>query len=159
MSLRVALYGKVKPVGGAEAKASANSASSRAGQTRSWVIYPWPGRTPGNTGRRAAPVTVEKVSDELWMGAKDQSNLVIAGSLRNSFRASLGGSRIGGRATVWRRVPTGIPKPAELRIPNAVRAGSQTAGDKLRRRKGNSPDRRSRPPMVRLVDCKDVAPH
>ena len=134
---------------GAEAKASANSALSRRGQTRSWVIYPRPGRTPGDTGRRAEPVGVEKPLDELRMGAKDQSNLVIAGSLRNSFRASLGGSRIGGRATVWRRVPTGIPKPAELRIPHAVRAGSQTAGDKLRRRKVNSPDRRPRPPMAR----------
>jgi hypothetical protein len=81
--------------GGAEAKASANSATSPSGQTRSWVIYPWPGRTPGNTGRRAAPVYVEKCLDELWMGAKDQSNPVIAGSLRNSFRASLGACAAG----------------------------------------------------------------
>ncbi len=28
---------------GAEAKASANSASSRLEKTRNWVIYPWPG--------------------------------------------------------------------------------------------------------------------
>ena len=28
-------------------------------------------------------------SDELWIGAKNQSSLVIAGSPRNSFRASL----------------------------------------------------------------------
>ncbi len=34
-------------------------------------------------------MTVEKVLDELWVGAKDLSNSVIAGSLRNSFRASL----------------------------------------------------------------------
>ena len=87
--------------GRAEAKASAKSASSRAGWTRSRVIYPWPGRTPGNTGRRAAPVPVEKGSDELRMGAKDQSNPVIAGSLRNSFRASPSSS------------PAGVELPAD----------------------------------------------
>ena len=65
-------------------------------------------------------MSVEKDLDELWMGAKDQSNPVIAGSLRNSFRASLDEWRTGGRATVWQRVPTGIPKPAELRIPECV---------------------------------------
>ena len=32
---------------------------------------------------------VEKYSDELWVGAKDQSNSVIAGSLRNILRDSL----------------------------------------------------------------------
>ena len=90
MSLRVTLYGEVKTDVGAEAKASANSASSRAGWTRSWVIYPWSGRTPGNAGRRAEPVGVEKPLDELWIGVKGQSNPVIAGSLRNSFGASLG---------------------------------------------------------------------
>ena len=97
-------------------------------------------------------MSVEKGLDELWMGAKDQSNPVIAGSLRNSFRASLDEWRIGGRATDRQRVPTGIPKPAELRIPYACLVGSQTAGDKLRRRKGNSPDRRLRPLIVLLVD-------
>ena len=114
--------------GGAEAKASANSALSRPGQTRSWVIYPWPGRTPGDTGRRAAPVGVEKPLDEPRMGAKDQSNPVIAGSLRNGFRASLGRTARGGRATVRRRVPTGMPKPAELRIPTARTPGVRLRG-------------------------------
>ena len=32
---------------------------------------------------------VEKSFDDLWIGVKGQSNLVIAGSPRNSFRASL----------------------------------------------------------------------
>ena len=31
---------------------------------------------------------VEKVSDELWIGVKGLTNLEIAGSPRNSFRAS-----------------------------------------------------------------------
>ena len=34
-------------------------------------------------------MSVEKLSDELWIGAKDQSNSVIAGSLRNILRDSL----------------------------------------------------------------------
>jgi hypothetical protein len=34
-------------------------------------------------------MTVEKVWDELWVAEKFQSNLEIAGSPRNSFRASL----------------------------------------------------------------------
>ena len=34
-------------------------------------------------------MNVEKFLDELWIGVKGQSNRVIAGSLRNSFRASL----------------------------------------------------------------------
>ena len=32
---------------------------------------------------------VEKSSDDLWIGVKGQSNLVIAGSLRNIFRYSV----------------------------------------------------------------------
>ncbi len=34
-------------------------------------------------------VSVEKLWDELWIGVKCQSNTEIAGSPRNSFRASL----------------------------------------------------------------------
>ena len=33
---------------------------------------------------------VEKYSDELWIGVKDQTNLEIAGSPRNIFRYSPG---------------------------------------------------------------------
>ena len=32
---------------------------------------------------------VENFSDDLWLGVKGQSNLQIAGSLRNNFRVSL----------------------------------------------------------------------
>ena len=34
-------------------------------------------------------MSVEKLLDELWVGVKFQSNVEIAGSPRNSFRASL----------------------------------------------------------------------
>ena len=41
---------------------------------------------------------VAKSSDELWVGVKGQSNLVIAGSPRNAFRCSLRVEFYGGRA-------------------------------------------------------------
>ena len=34
-------------------------------------------------------MSVEKLLDEVWIGVKCQSNVEIAGSPRNSFRASL----------------------------------------------------------------------
>ena len=37
----------------------------------------------------AEPTPVEKVADEVWLAEKFQSNPEIAGSLRNSFRASV----------------------------------------------------------------------
>ncbi len=44
------------------------------------------------------PRAVEKAWDELWIAEKFQSNSEIAGSPRNSFRASLGYRVCGGRA-------------------------------------------------------------
>ena len=49
---------------------------------------------------RTELVSVEKLWDELWIGVKCQSNTEIAGSPRNSFRASLMVKRIGGRALI-----------------------------------------------------------
>ena len=45
----------------------------------------------GNTIWRAAPISVEKLLDELRVGVKGQSNLEIARTPRNAFRCSLGG--------------------------------------------------------------------
>ena len=45
-------------------------------------------------------MSVEKLWDELWIGVKYQSNTEIAGSPRNSFRASLMVKSIGGRALI-----------------------------------------------------------
>ena len=42
----------------------------------------------------------EKGSDEVWVGEEFQSNTEIAGSPRNSFRASLEVESIGGRALI-----------------------------------------------------------
>ena len=47
---------------------------------------------------RTEPVFVEKDSDDLWIAEKFQSNSEIAGSPRNSFRASLEVKIYGGRA-------------------------------------------------------------
>ena len=41
---------------------------------------------------------VEKCLDDLWVAEKFQTNLEIAGSLRNSFRASVDVKSLGGRA-------------------------------------------------------------
>ena len=49
---------------------------------------------------RSEPTNVEKLGDELWIGAKDQSNSEIAGSPRNSSRASLVELSDGGRALI-----------------------------------------------------------
>ena len=46
-------------------------------------------------------MSVEKLSDEMWVGVKFQSNAEIAGSPRNSFRASLEVKIIGGKALNW----------------------------------------------------------
>ena len=45
----------------------------------------------GNTMWRTAPISVEKLLDELRVGVKGQSNLEIARTPRNAFRCSLGG--------------------------------------------------------------------
>ena len=73
-------------------------------------------------------MSVEKLSDELWIGAKDQSNSVIAGSLRNILRDSLTPLTYGGRATDCSRVLTGIPRTIKLRIPETVPRESDHGG-------------------------------
>ena len=81
--------------------------------------------------------------DELWVGAKDLTNSVIAGSPRNSFRASLEVKRYGGRAlnvlgafTGYRRLSNSEYRYLILR--------SQTVCDKIHSQKGNSPDHQLR---------------
>ena len=48
--------------------------------------------------RRSELIVVKKAPDELWIAEKFQSNSEIAGSPRNSFRASLEVKIYGGRA-------------------------------------------------------------
>ena len=61
---------------------------------------------------------VEKISDDLWIGEKFQSNPEIAGSPRNSFRASLVIESAGGRALNGIGALTRLPNLIKLRMPD-----------------------------------------
>ena len=73
-----------------EVKTSLNRAHSCIYMTRNRVTYPWTGWSESKISWRTEPTYVEKCGDELWVAEKFQSNSDIAGSPRNSFRASLG---------------------------------------------------------------------
>ncbi len=62
-------------------------------------------------------MSVEKGSDELWVGVKGQSNQEIARTPRNAFRCSVGVKCHGGRATNRARGLHRLPTPDELRMP------------------------------------------
>ena len=85
--------------------------------TRNQVTYPCPGWRCGKTHWRTEPVSVENGWDEVWVAVKFQTNLEIAGSLRNSFRASLGIENDGGRALFGLGAHLGLPNSDKLRMP------------------------------------------
>ena len=60
---------------------------------------------------------VEKCWDEVWVEVKFQTNLEIAGSLRNSFRASVEVKNDGGRALFGLGAHLGLPNSDKLRMP------------------------------------------
>ena len=62
-------------------------------------------------------MNVEKFWDDVGVGEKFQSNSEIAGSPRNSFRASLEVESSGGRALIGLGAPTGLPNSVKLRMP------------------------------------------
>ena len=75
---------------------------------------------------------------------KGQSNVVIAGSPRNAYRCSV--VRFLPEVEHW--MVEGAHKLTNIsQTPNAgkLEYGSETAGDKVRSRKGNSPDHQLRP--------------
>ena len=74
---------------GAVAKASLNRALSCYQWTRSVMSYIWAGWWFEKSFRRSERVGAAKPSDDPCVGVKSLSNNVIAGSPRNSFRASL----------------------------------------------------------------------
>ena len=139
MVRRVCVCSKVKFLrNGAVTKVSFNRAFSYAYTTRNRVTYPCPGWSKGDTLWRTEPTPVEMVGDEMWIAEKFQSNSDIAGSPRNSFRASLGVQFCGGKALTEggaERLPISI----KLRMPQNI-ARSQTVWDKSHGQKGNSPD-------------------
>ena len=84
--------------------------------------------------------------DEVWLAVKFQTNLEIAGSPRNSFRTSVGYEFNGGKALN----ELGGDKLTELyQTKNAAEMlpCSQTASNKIRGQKGNSPDPQLRSPI------------
>ena len=91
--------------------------------------------------------SAEKGGDDLWIGEKFQSNPDIAGSPRNSFRASLKVKIHGGRALNVLGAFTGYRKLSNSEY-RAIILGSQTTRDKFRGQKGNSPDLQLRSPNV-----------
>jgi len=62
-------------------------------------------------------VYVEKCWDEVWVAVKFQTNLEIAGSLRNSFRASLGIRIMEVEPLFEQGVHLGLLSSDKLRIP------------------------------------------
>ena len=94
---------------------------------------------------RTEPTNVEKLGDELCIGVKGQSNLEIAGSPRNSFRASLGYESYGGRALNGLGAPQGY-QPQSNSECRKMLSGSQAVRDKLHCREGNNPDHQLRSP-------------
>ena len=62
---------------------------SQSEYTRNRVTYPCPGWSCRKRQWRSEHTSVEKGGDEVWIAEKFQSNPEIAGSPRNSFRASL----------------------------------------------------------------------
>jgi hypothetical protein len=84
--------------------------------------------------------SVEKGGDELWIAEKFQSNSEIAGSPRNSFRASLVLRLPGGRAL------NGLGGHKAYRTLSnfeyqIIDVRESDVGDKFHGQKGNSPDR------------------
>ena len=68
-------------------------------------------------------MSVEKDSDDLWLGVKGQSNWEIAGSPRKIFRYRLAMNTSGGRALDGLGGLTVLPNPTKLRIPESNVAG------------------------------------
>ena len=83
-------------------------------------------------------MSVEKLTDELRVGVKGQSNLEIARTPRNVFRCSLGGRAIGCEGfTAYQVLPN-----SECR---RLFPGSKGAGANVRVRERNNSDHRPRP--------------
>ena len=82
---------------------------------------------------------LKKCSDELGLGVKGQSNSVIAGSLRNALRSSLEEIFHEGKALNGLGAPPGYQTQSNSES-QETNAGSETVGDKVDGRKGNSPD-------------------
>ena len=77
--------------------------------------------------------------DEVWLAVKFQTNLEIAGSPRNSFRTSVDNEFIGGKALNGLGGDK-LTEPYQTKNAVEMLTSSQTASNKIRSQKGNSPD-------------------
>ena len=84
--------------------------------------------------------------DEVWLAVKFQTNLEIAGSPRNSFRASVDNEFRGGKALNGLGGDK-LTEPYQTKNAIEMLVGSQTASNKIRSREGNSPDLQLRSPI------------
>ena len=99
---------------------------------------------PMKIGRRIEPVTVSKVLDDLWLAVTRQTDAVIAGSLRNSFRVGLDLLTSGGRALIESWAQYWVPYSLKLRMPLEFTSGVRLRDLSSVGRKGNSPDHQLR---------------
>ena len=97
-----------------------------------------------------------KPSDDLGQEVKSQSCLGIAGSPRNSFRAS-GWNSLGGGRALDEKVGIFSAFSTKLRIPPR-RPTNQTLGTKLQRSRGKQPRPPAKVPKFLLSALKDVLP-
>ena len=112
----------------------------------------------GKANWRTAPVSVEKLSDELRVGVKGQSNLEIARTPRNVFRCSLGASVMEVERLVGCEGFTACQVLTNSEC-HHVLPGSKGAGAKVRVRERNNSDHRLRPRNPGQVeDNNEVAP-
>ncbi len=82
----------------------------------------------------------------MWIAEKFQSNPDIAGSPRNSFRASVGNEFNGGTALNGLGGDK-LTEPYQTKNAISMLTSSQTASNKIRSQKGNSPDPQLRSPI------------
>ena len=99
----------------------------------------------GKANWRTAPVSVEKLSDELRVGVKGQSNLEIARTPRNAFRCSPGRSVAEVERLIGCEGFTAYQVLTNSECRHMV-PGSEGAGAKVRVRERNNSDHRLRPP-------------
>ena len=109
----------------------------------------------GKTNWRSALISVEKLTDEFGVGAKDQSNSEIARTPRNAFRCSLEVTIQEVERLIGSEAFTGYQFliNSECLYSLTWRKGK---GANVIVREGNNPDRRLRPPIVGRVEQNEV---
>ena len=101
----------------------------------------------GKANWRTAPVSVEKLSDDLRVGVKGQSNLEIARTPRNAFRCSLGRTATEVERLIRCEGFTAYQVLTNSECRDRI-PGSEGAGAKVRVLKRNNSDHRLRPPKL-----------